>query len=175
VEERVKLTAREHAAHQTTRSASQVFANAGVAGLAGLLCLIWTRREDWLQIAMAASFASATADTLSSELGMVYGRRFYHVLTFQRDQKGLDGVISLEGTIIGMIAAAVIAVIFVAGHPSNSKIFWVIVASGTAGNLMDSLLGATLERKKLITNDMVNFLNTLAAAIISLGLISIFP
>jgi uncharacterized membrane protein len=44
---------------------------------------------------------------------------------------------------------------------------WIVVA-GFAGNLADSILGASLERKGWLKNDQVNFLNTLIAAIIGL-------
>jgi uncharacterized membrane protein len=40
-----------------------------------------------------------------------------------------------------------------------------IALAGIAGNLVDSILGASLERKHYINNDVVNFLNTLAAAL----------
>ena len=90
------------AAAQSTRTTGQVLANGGVAALAGLAIMFWPGQQTVLEIAMAASLSSATADTLSSELGMVYGRRYYNILTGRRDQRGLDGVVSLEGTLIGI-------------------------------------------------------------------------
>jgi uncharacterized membrane protein len=46
------------------------------------------------------------------------------------------------------------------------KTFWLIVLTGTIGNLADSILGATYERKGAIGNNAVNFLNTLIAALL---------
>jgi uncharacterized membrane protein len=40
--------------------------------------------------------------------------------------------------------------------------------AGIFGNLCDSILGASLERKQFIGNNTVNFLNTLFAAIFAL-------
>jgi uncharacterized membrane protein len=42
--------------------------------------------------------------------------------------------------------------------------FWIPVAAGFAGMLIDSVLGATLQRRGWISNQAVNFFATLAAA-----------
>lgn len=160
-----KMQIKGHAVHQPTRTTGQVIANGGVAGITGLAVLVFPYYEHLLQIMMAASLAAAAADTLSSELGMVYGRRYYHILTWQPDEKGLDGVVSREGWLIGMAASAVIAGVYALGHGWNTRIFLVLIGSGTLGNLIDSLLGAIWERKGQLSNNAVNFLNTLAAAL----------
>jgi uncharacterized protein (TIGR00297 family) len=153
------------AAAQSTRTTGQVLANGGVAALAGLGIIYLPGHRHLLEVLMAASLSSATADTLSSELGMVYGRRYYNVLTWRRDRRGLDGVVSLEGTLIGVAGSSVIALLYAAGHGWNRGL-WIIVLSGTIGNLTDSILGASLERKGWLGNDMVNFLNTLIAGLL---------
>jgi uncharacterized protein (TIGR00297 family) len=149
------------------RTAGQVLANAGVAGFAALGAYFYPAQQVFAVMA-AAAFSSAAADTLSSELGNIYGKRFYNILSFKKDQRGLDGVISLEGTLIGVAGSAVIASVYAIGFGWNVKTFLAIVAAGTVGNLTDSILGATLERKGVIKNDVVNFLNTLVAAAVVL-------
>lgn len=147
----------------TGRKASQVLANVGVAAVAGALAILFPPYAELWALAIAACFSSAIADTMASELGTVYGKRFYNIMTWKRDQRGLDGVVSLEGTVIGMIGSLFIALIYAAGF-GWSWLVAVLVVAGTAGNLADSILGATFERKGWLKNDAVNFLNTLVAA-----------
>ncbi|WP_121810084.1 DUF92 domain-containing protein [Mucilaginibacter kameinonensis] len=156
-----------NAAEKGGRTAAQVLANAGTAALCGITILALPAHTPVLQLMMAASFASATADTLSSELGMVYGKRFFNIITLKPDTRGLDGVISVEGTLIGVIGSVVIAAVYAIGMGWTVKLIWIVIA-GTLGNLIDSVLGAILERKGLINNNTVNFLNTLVAALFML-------
>ena len=146
------------------RKASQVIANGGVAGLAGLLVVLFPHYTHILQLMMAASLASAMADTLSSELGTVYGSRFFNILSFKKDQRGMDGVVSLEGTLIGIASSMLMVLLYIWGFKRVDD-FWILVVAGTIGNLADSIMGALWERRHLIYNDAVNFLNTLIAAI----------
>ena len=145
------------------RNALQVIANAGVAAVLGLLVYICPQKAVMLQLMMAAGFASASADTLSSELGNIYGRRFYNILSLKKDTRGLNGVISIEGTLFGVAGSTVIAIIYATGFGWN-KYFTCVILAGTAGNVIDSVLGASLERKHYLQNDAVNFLNTITAA-----------
>jgi len=149
------------------RTAWQVLANGGVAGIAGLLAWLQPEQAVLWQLVAAASLASASADTLSSELGSVYGRSFYNILTLKKDTCGLDGVISLEGTLWGIAGSVMIAAIYTAAY-GYSVLAWWIVLAGFAGNIADSLLGASLERKGWLKNDQVNLLNTLIAAVVGL-------
>lgn len=152
------------------RVASQVLANAGVPATAALIALSFPSQRELCMVLIAAAFASATSDTLSSELGNVYGRRFYHVLTWQKDSRGENGVVSLEGSLAGLLGSAMIALVFTffAGW---TQLVAVVLVAGIAGNLFDSVLGATLERKHLIGNDTVNLLNTLFAALLAGGVV----
>ena len=111
---------------------------------------------------IAAAFSSAAADTVSSELGSVYGSSFYDILSFKTGQRGLDGVISIEGLLFGIAGSVLVAAIYALIEATTQYIPSIILA-GTIGNLTDSYLGATLERQRKIGNDAVNFLNTAIA------------
>lgn len=149
------------------RTASQVLANGGAGALLGLLAWWHPQHTEVLQLMMAAAFSSATADTLSSELGSVYGRQFYNILSFKKDKRGLDGVVSGEGILFGVAGSIIIAFVYSVGFGWSMNFLWIVIA-GTAGNLTDSLLGALFERRGLLHNDLVNFLNTLVAALVCL-------
>ncbi len=152
------------------RTASQVVANLGVAAIAGIPI---SAHRVWLGlypgrvalIAAIAALGEATADTLSSELGEVLGGDPYMLTTFRRVPAGTDGAISLNGTLAGAAGAAIITAIaallfrFTAGECA------ITFAGAIAGLFFDSLLGATLERRRWLNNDAVNALSTLAAAL----------
>ena len=104
---------------------------------------------------------------MSSELGTIYGRRFYDVLSFKKGKRGNDGVISMEGTSFGIAGSLIIALIYTIAFGWSIAFIWIILA-GTIGNLSDSILGATLERNGIIGNNAVNFLNTVFAALFML-------
>ena len=146
------------------RTTGQVLANGGLAGLLSLVALMFPGLSHILILMIAAGFSSATADTLSSELGNVYGSKFYNILTWKKDTRGLDGVVSIEGTLIGVAGSTVIAGIYALYFAININVLIMIVA-GTIGNISDSLLGATLERSRHLNNNAVNFFNTCVAAI----------
>ena len=144
------------------RSVRHAVANGGIAALYALVGVF--AEDNLMLLAMAAgSFASATADTLASELGNVYGSRYMNILTFKADTQGKDGVVSLEGTLLGALGSLVVAICF--GWAFNAWEFVGLIAlAGCIGNLADSVLGASLQAKHMINNDKVNFLSTWIAA-----------
>jgi uncharacterized protein (TIGR00297 family) len=151
--------------NHTQRTAGQVLANGGVAALLGALAWAMPNQALSIQLMVAGSFAAATADTLSSELGLIYGRRFYNIISLKKDTRGLDGVVSLEGTLLGLLGAMLIGLTYSIGFGWGAG-FWCIVLAGFTGNVADSILGATVERKGWLSNNMVNFLNTAVGAAI---------
>lgn len=145
------------------RKPGQVLANAGVPAIAGLMTYCCSFFEVHAPLIIAACFAAAIADTISSELGNIYGSRFYDILNLKKSSRGLNGVISVEGTLLGVLGSALIALIYCIVYGWSLDAVAIIIA-GTIGNLADSVLGATLERMRYLNNDAVNFLNACVAA-----------
>lgn len=151
------------AADTGPRTASQVFANGGVAGLVALPAIFYNSFAGTALILIACCFSAATADTLSSELGTIYGRTFFNIITLKPDQRGEDGVVSTNGFIIGIAGSCMVALVYLLMSGSFYTHALIIVLSGTIGNITDSIAGALLERKGLIKNDGVNLINTIVA------------
>ena len=139
------------------RRASQIIANLGAAGLCAA--------TGFYPGALAA-LAEATADTLSSEVGQALGGPTRLLTTLRSVAPGTDGGISLRGTAAGLVGAALVTHAGVSGLPSSHAAGLIFIAAA-AGLLFDSLLGATLERRGLFGNDLVNFTSTLASALLA--------
>jgi uncharacterized protein (TIGR00297 family) len=160
----VRKAAMGLAENRKGRGARQVLANIGAAAgfaLAGIYIPV-------LQIASAAALAEAAADTASSECGEALARRAYLITNLRRVDVGVDGGISLPGTLAGALAAFLIAALAAAAGWIPHRHILVIAAAGFLGTIFDSFLGATIERRGLINNNGVNFTSTVAAAIIAL-------
>ncbi len=78
----------------------------------------------------------------------------------------------MQGTLLGVLAACVIAAIYFI-WTGSWMLGLAIVLAGALGNFFDSLLGASLQRRGYMTNDAVNFANTLFAALVVLPMINL--
>jgi uncharacterized protein (TIGR00297 family) len=150
------------------RNAAQVAANLGAAGLAAAFSLILPLPGSWYSVMVVAALAEATADTLASELGEVVGGEPLLVTSFRRVAPGTDGAISLAGTVAGVSGALLVVAVSWATLKLSVGDTTAAAIGAVAGLFVDSLLGATLERRGWFNNDAVNFLSTLAAALIAI-------
>jgi uncharacterized protein (TIGR00297 family) len=149
------------------RSAAQVVANLGIAALAGIAGNVHGQ-----QVALAVllgALAESAADTLASELGQVAGGTPRMITTLRPVPPGTDGGITLAGTAIGALGGALVVGVGVVVLQLPALVAVVATGAAVIGLLFDSLLGATLERAGWLNNDAVNFLSTLAAALVALA------
>lgn len=157
---RTRKEARGLSESRRGRSASQIVANLGVAGLFAA--------AGWYEGCVAA-LAEAAADTVSSEIGQALGHTPRLVTTGRRVAAGTDGGVTFAGTVAGLLAAAMVVAVGSVHHPMwpEQVVTWI---AASAGLYFDSLLGATLERRGWMGNDLVNFASTLFAAAIASSL-----
>jgi uncharacterized protein (TIGR00297 family) len=121
---------------------------------------------------MLAALCEATADTVSSEIGTAFGGRPVLLATLRRVDPGTDGAVSLVGTAGGTIAAALVAAVGIWSLRLSVLDAAIAFAGGIAGLFFDSLLGATVERKGWLGNDLVNFASTVFGVLVALGLLA---
>lgn len=146
------------------RAAAQVMANGGVPAI---LAVVWglTRAgplADASAASIAAAIAAATADTWATELGLLSRTPPRLITTGRPVPAGTSGGVTATGTLAAVVGAALVAG---AGQWWLGAPFWVSALVGTGAMMLDSVLGATVERHRTgITNDVVNLLSTLAAA-----------
>ena len=162
------------------RTAAQVIANLSVAALSvspqsvNLVrrwmphCCVSGLIDAWalevVKVMCVAALAEATADTVSSEIGQAFGGNPLLIAGLRRVEPGVDGAVTLLGTCAGVAAAALVAI--AGGWAIHLSLQAVLTAlgAGICGLFFDSLLGATVERRGWIGNDLVNFTSTVFAA-----------
>jgi uncharacterized protein (TIGR00297 family) len=113
---------------------------------------------------MVAALAEAASDTVSSEIGQAFRSQARMITNWKLVPAGTDGGVTLPGTTAGLAASLLVSGVSAALGVVSAEGFALCAAAGFAGMLVDSLLGAWLERKRVLCNDVVNFLGTLTAA-----------
>jgi uncharacterized protein (TIGR00297 family) len=151
------------------RGAKNALANT-TAGVVFAFLAAATPIPDLFAIALVAAFATAASDTTASEIGQAFGRTHVLVTNFRRVPAGTDGAVSIEGTVSGIAASAVIAGAAWASGLVDVTGFGIVVVAAFFGSTLESYLGATFERMALIDNEVVNFANTVAGGLAALGL-----
>ena len=153
-------------AREGRRGAGNAIANTGVAAIAAILAGIDVHPTA-ATLAFVAALVAGGGDTIASEIGKAYGRRTFSVTTFRPVRPGTSGAMSLEGTVAGLVGAALLGgVAITLGLLAASSLLLIVIAA-TVGSLVESWLGATLEEPGILNNDLLNFINTTVAAAVA--------
>jgi uncharacterized protein (TIGR00297 family) len=150
------------------RSWREALANS-LAGAFFAILVITTHREAAFLVALVAAFAEAAGDTVSSEVGQWVSDRAYLITTFKPVPAGENGGVSVAGTAAGLLASALVVGLGYALGLVGTGAALGALAAAFAGGSLDSLLGATLERRGLVTNGVVNFAGTSFAGAVALN------
>lgn len=153
------------------RGALQILANVGTSTLCAAP-LLGTGHARYILLAGAsAALAEAAGDTVSSELGQAFGGTPRLITTFRCVTPGQDGGITAAGTLFSMIAIYLVCAACQGSGLLLPRYFWTVFAAAFFGTIVDSLLGATLERPGRLGNNSVNFTSTAFAAALAIGVL----
>jgi uncharacterized protein (TIGR00297 family) len=121
-----------------------------------------------------ASFATGAFDTVSSEIGQVYGKHPFTLIPPKRVKPGTEGAISVVGSLAGLIAAIIVILLgywLLTSHFSIRmpfrKAFYFPLYAVIIANLVESILGSQLEQKKLLGKFGSNLTNTVIAGFLT--------
>lgn len=151
------------------RGARHAFANTGVA-IACAVFAVTTPYSVFFLVACAAAFATAAADTAGSEIGQLWGRRTFLLTTLKPVPPGTDGAVSMEGTLAGVFASILLGAVGAAAGLYPWIGIVAVTLAALVGTTAESLAGASFERRGLLDNEAMNFLNTLVGALVGGGL-----
>src|SRR3989344_1252538 len=143
------------------RTSSNIFGNCAAA----IVALFFGQH-----IAFFGAISAAFADTISSEIGLLSRGKPWLITTFKKVEKGTDGAVSLLGSSASLVAAVIFGAVYYFFVQASGKLFIAIVAAGFFGGVCDSFLGATFQRKGIITNTQVNFLASIFGAAVAIAL-----
>jgi uncharacterized protein (TIGR00297 family) len=147
------------------RSWGNVVANGGLPGLVAIIAFILDDHENGLWL-FSAAVSVAAADTFASEIGCL-DNRVRMITTLKKCEPGLNGGFSPNGQIAALVGSTIIAILAFVSE-ANLELAALVAVIGWLGCQVDSILGAVLENRGLMTKGTVN------AAAITSGIIAMW-
>ncbi len=147
---------------RTWRSA---FGNLTVPAFISLFYIVYVSTE--LTVAFVASLATATCDTVASEIGKAYSHGVLDIVRFRSKPAGTSGGISAIGTGAGVVASLVIASVAALTNLIEWNFLWLIALSAFVGATSESLIKSATGIK---APQLFNLLNTAIGAFTALGI-----
>ena len=149
------------------RGARNALANCGVAVACALLAALTGYGA--FAAAFVASLGAAFADTSESEVGGLARRTPRLITNLRKVPPGTDGAVSVPGTLAGVVAAGVTALLGLAlGLLDGLGAALLVACASFLGTIADSLVGVLVPR---LGNELTNVLCTLVAAVLVLVLL----
>ncbi len=155
------------------RGYKNVFSNSLAALVLAVAYKVFPSHGIVFLTAYLGSIATATGDTLASEIGQTWEGEPRMITTFKKVRPGTDGGITALGEFASFAGASAIAILSLMffnddiGVENVVRLVIVVIAGGFIGTNIDSVLGATLQQKGYLSNNGVNLLATISGAIIS--------
>jgi len=148
------------------RGGARGYQNAFSNGLVGTgAAVIFGLTGDPLWAALfVGSIATATADTVASEIGVTGGRPIM-ITTLKHVPEGTNGGITMRGEAASLLGSALVAGLALGLQIIPLPIFFICVLAGFLGTNIDSLIGATLENRGIVGNAGTNLLATFGGGV----------
>uniref|UniRef100_A0A7S0G464 TIGR00297 family protein n=1 Tax=Rhodosorus marinus TaxID=101924 RepID=A0A7S0G464_9RHOD len=124
-----------------------------------------------IRVGYTAALATKMWDTTASEVGKAYGTTTILITTLSSVPRGTEGGVSVEGTAAGTAASLIIALLSWSfdALPRGLSVP-IIVTAATIANIFEAVIGSTLQGAYQLSNELVNVINTLIGAALSMGL-----
>ena len=192
---REKAEKKLHAKHGH-RDSVQIICNVGTS--AAMALLYGLTEWDGFLWACGGALAASLADSMASELGILSKVPPRDICTLKRVQPGISGGVSALGLAMSALGALIIGAVYL-GQGKGVSLSLAVAVGGFAAALADSALGSAVQAKyrcpvcgaltekkvhcgetgqlekglRRVDNDMVNFINNLSGALITLVLYTI--
>ncbi|MDO9097503.1 MAG: DUF92 domain-containing protein, partial [Candidatus Methanoperedens sp.] len=149
------------------RGYKNVFSNSLAALSLAIIYGIYPSHGLVILAAYLGSVATATGDTLASEIGETCNEEPRMITTLKKVRAGTDGAVSFLGEGAAFFGSLVIALLAFVLIKNDFGLIVAVTAGGFIGTNIDSVLGATLQQKGYLSNNGVNLFATISGAIIS--------
>jgi uncharacterized protein (TIGR00297 family) len=151
------------------RSARHAVANCLVGSLLAMGAAFGGDSVVLWKAAIVGAFVTAAFDTVATELGQAFGKTPVLIPTGKRVPPGTEGAVSLEGTALGLLAAATLAIsAWLTRYLAFEFAMGAVVAAFLA-TMAESWIGAATKPLPM-KNELLNFFNTALGAGLAAGI-----
>lgn len=130
--------------------------------------------SDLFAFAFLGSVATATGDTLASEIGETARSKPRMITNLRSVEPGVDGGVTLLGEAASLLGSLFTGGLAIATGMAGYGGLAAALLGGVLGTNFDSLLGATLQSRGLLSNNGVNLFATLFGALAGAAVWAIF-
>jgi uncharacterized protein (TIGR00297 family) len=149
------------------RGYRNVFANGIVAAAAAVLFGVF--QQPVFIVMYVGCVATATADTLASEIGVTGGIP-YMITTLKKVPIGMNGGVTLTGEFVALLGGFTVSFIALLLNVITPEMMIICTLAGFVGTNIDSLIGATLENRGFLGNAGTNLLATMGGGAFAVAL-----
>ena len=114
-----------------------------------------------IDLLIVCSIAAIISDTAASEIGQLFKVKTYSIIKFCPVEPGEDGGVSFVGTMSSMMLTLIFMIFTQSYINYHVKEFVIVYLFSIVSCFVDSILGATIQKRGIISNEQTNFLSVL--------------